>query len=158
MPKLTVAQYADQTVRSEVTIETGVTYRVRNVRNSVQRQWRYRYTIHGCRDEITLPASGFYREHMAEDLRRIAEYKDLVRQGINPKRQRETQYRNNQRRQRTFKEVALEYLPNYQSELTSVKQQRAILSELQRYAFPLIGDIPVSELRARDVANVLRPL
>jgi len=158
MPKLTVAQYADQTVRPEVTIETGVTYRVRNVRNSVQRQWRYRYTIHGRRDEITLPASGFYREHMAEDLRRIAEYKDLVRQGINPKRQRETQYRNNQRRQRTFKEAALEYLPNYQSELSSVKQQRAILSELQRYAFPVIGDIPVNELRARDVAEVLRPL
>ena len=67
MPKLTVAQYADKTARPDVTIETGVTFRVRTVRNSVQRQWRYRYTLHGRRDEITLPASGSYREHMAAD-------------------------------------------------------------------------------------------
>lgn len=158
MPKLTVAQYADETVRSAITIETGVTFRVRKVRNTVQRQWRYRFTIRGRRDELTLPASGFYREHLASDLRRLAELKDLVRQGINPKLQKKTQYRNNQRRQKTFQEVALEYLPNYQSQLSSVKQQRAILSELERYAFPKIGDIPIHELRARDVADVLRPL
>ena len=95
---------------------------------------------------------------MAADLRVIAEYKDLVRQGINPKRHRDTQYRTNQRRQKTFREVALEYLPNYQSQLSSVEQQRAILSELERYAFPIIGDLPIHELRARDVADVLRPL
>ena len=45
---------------------------------------------------------------MAADLRVIAEYKDLVRQGINPKRHRDTQYRANQRRQKTFREVSLE--------------------------------------------------
>ena len=158
MPKLTVAQYADETVRPDTTIETGVAFRVRKTRGGVQRQWRYRFTINGRRDELTLSASGSYREHLASDLRLLAEYKDLVRQGINPKRKRESQYRSNARRQRTFREVALEYLPNYQSELSSVKQQRAILSELQRYAFPIIGDIPITELRARDVAAVLRPI
>ena len=128
MPKLTVAQYADESVSSDITIETGVAFRVRKTRRGVNRQWRYRFTIDGRRDELTLPASGSYREHMAADLRVIAEYKDLVRQGINPKRHREMQYRTHQRRQKTFREVALEYLPNYQSQLSSVKQQRAILS------------------------------
>ena len=158
MPKLTVAQYADESMSSDITIETGVAFRVRKTRRGANRQWRYRFTINGRRDELTLPASGSYREHMAADLRVIAEYKDLVRQGINPKRHRHTQYRANQRRQKTFREVALEYLPNYQSQLSSVKQQRAILSELERYAFPIIGDLPIHELRARDVADVLRPL
>ena len=158
MPKLTVAQYADESVSSDITIETGVAFRVRKTRRGVNRQWRYRLTINGRRDELTLLASGSYREHMAADLRVIAEYKDLVRQGINPKRHRDTQYRTNQRRQKTFREVALEYLPNYQSQLSSVKQQRAILSELEQYAFPIIGDLPIHELRARDVADVLRPL
>ena len=158
MPKLTVAQYADETVRPDTTIETGVAFRVRKTRSGVQRQWRYRFTINGRRDELNLTASGSYREHLATDLRLLAEYKDLVRQGINPKRKRESQYRSNSRRQRTFREVALEFLPNYQSQLSSSKQQKAILSELTRYAFPMIGDLPIQELRARDVAEVLRPI
>ena len=82
MPKLTVAQYADETVRPDTTIETGVAFRVRKTRSGVQRQWRYRFTINGRRDELNLIASGSYREHLATDLRLLAEYKDLVRQGF----------------------------------------------------------------------------
>ena len=105
MPKLTVAQYADETVRPDTTIETGVAFRVRKTRAGVQRQWRYRFTINGRRDELNLSASGSFREHLATDLRLLAEYKDLVRQGINPKRKRESQYRSDARRQRTFREM-----------------------------------------------------
>lgn len=61
-------------------------------------------------------------------------------------------------RQLTFEEVALEYLPIYQSQLTNKKQQKAILSELERHAFPVIGRLPISDIRVRDVADVLRPL
>jgi len=88
----------------------------------------------------------------------IAEWKDQVRQGINPRREMEEVKRRNEAGQITFREVALEFLPSYQSQLTNLKQQKAILSELERYAFPVLGDIPIANLRLRDVAGALRPL
>ena len=159
MPNFTVKEYADHTPRKAISVEKGVSFRVRKVSNTVQRQWRYRFTLlNGKRDEITLPASGDKREHLAADLRMIAEWKNLVRRGIHPKRFEREERRLQAVRQLTFEEVALEFLPIYQSQLTNKKQQRAILSELERYVFPVIGRMPISELRVRDVADVLRPL
>jgi len=159
MPNFTVKEYADHTPRKAISVEKGVSFRVRKFSNTVQRQWRYRFTLlNGKRDEITLPASGDKREHLAADLRMIAEWKNLVRRGIHPKRFEREERRLQAVRQLTFEEVALEFLPIYQSQLTNKKQQRAILSELERYVFPVIGRMPISELRVRDVADVLRPL
>ena len=159
IPNITVKEYADRTPRKSKLVEKGVSFRVREVSKTLQRQWRYRFTLlNGTRDEITLPASGNKREHLAADLRVIAEWKEQVRLGINPKRFEREERRLLAARQLTFQEVALEYLPNYQSQLTNKKQQKAILSELERYAFPVIGHIPISDLRVRDVADVLRPL
>ncbi|MDA8946830.1 hypothetical protein N9H49_05075 [Luminiphilus sp.] len=159
MPNFTVKEYADHTPRKAISVEKGVSFRVRKVSNTVQRQWRYRFTRHnGKRDEITLPASGDKREHLAADLRMIAEWKNQVRRGIHPKRFEREERRLQAVRQLTFEEVALEFLPIYQSQLTNKKQQKAILSELERYVFPVIGRMPISELRVRDVADVLRPL
>ena len=159
MPNFTVKEYADHTPRKAISVEKGVSFRVRKVSNTVQRQWRYRFTLlNGKRDEITLPASGDKREHLAADLRMIADWKNLVRRGIHPKRFEREERRLQAVRQLTFEEVALEFLPIYQSQLTNKKQQRAILSELERYVFPVIGRMPISELRVRDVADVLRPL
>jgi len=159
MPNFTVKEYADRTPRKALSVEKGVSFRVRKVSNTVQRQWRYRFTLlNGKRDEITLPASGDKREHLAADLRMIAEWKNQVRRGIHPKRFEREERRLQAVRQLTFEEVALEFLPIYQSQLTNKKQQKAILSELARYVFPVIGRMPISELRVRDVADVLRPL
>ena len=159
MPNFTVKEYADHTPRKAISVEKGVSFRVRKVSNTVQRQWRYRFTLlNGKRDEITLSASGDKREHLAADLRMIAEWKNLVRRGIHPKRFEREERRLQAVRQLTFEEVALKFLPIYQSQLTNKKQQRAILSELERYVFPVIGRVPISELRVRDVADVLRPL
>tara|TARA_A100001015_G_scaffold194782_1_gene217162 strand:+ start:145 stop:1314 length:1170 start_codon:yes stop_codon:yes gene_type:complete len=159
MPNFTVKEYADRTPRKAISVEKGVSFRVRKVSNTVQRQWRYRFTLlNGKRDEITLPASGDKREHLAADLRMIAEWKNQVRRGIHPKRFEREERRLQAVRQLTFEEVALEFLPIYQSQLTNKKQQKAILSELARYVFPVIGRLPISELRVRDVADVLRPL
>ena len=76
MPNFTVKEYANRTPRKAISVEKGVSFRVRKVSNTVQRQWRYRFTLlNGKRDEITLPASGDKREHLAADLRMIAEWK-----------------------------------------------------------------------------------
>ena len=159
MPNFTVKDYADRTPRKAIRVEKNVSFRVRDVSGTLQRQWRYRFTIIGeKRDEITRPASGDKREHLAADLRLISEWKDQVRRGINPKRSEREERRLQATRQLTFEEVALEYLPIYQSQLTNKKQQKAILSELERHAFPVIGRLPISDIRVRDVADVLRPL
>ena len=87
MPNFTVKEYADHTPRKAISVERGVSFRIRKVSNTVHRQWRYRFTLlNGKRDEITLPASGDKREHLAADSRMIAEWKNLVRRGIHPKR------------------------------------------------------------------------
>ena len=87
MPKLTVKEYADPTPRKAISVGKDVSFRVRRVSNTVLRQWRHRFTLlNGKRDEITLPASGDKREHLAADLRVIAEWKNQVRRGIHPNR------------------------------------------------------------------------
>ena len=87
MPSITVREYADRTPRKAIYVEKGASFRVTKVSNTVQRQWRYRFTLlNGKRDEITLPASGDKREHLAADLRMIAEWKNQIRRGIHPKR------------------------------------------------------------------------
>ncbi|MFL2501366.1 MAG: tyrosine-type recombinase/integrase [Luminiphilus sp.] len=159
MGALTVKEYADSSRDRSIRVETGVNFRIRHHRNGViQREWRYRFTINGRRHEITRAASGRFKEHLATDLRVIAEWKDQVRQGINPRREMEVVKRRNEAGRITFREVALEFLPSYQSQLTNLKQQKAILSELERYAFPVLGDIQIANLRLRDVADALRPL
>ena len=159
MGALTVREYADSSRDRSIRVETGVNFRIRHHRNGViQREWRYRFTINGRRYEITRAASGRFKEHLATDLRVIAEWKDQVRQGINPRREMEVVKRQNEAGRITFREVALEFLPSYQSQLTNLKQQKAILSELERYAFPVLGDIQIANLRLRDVADALRPL
>ena len=57
-----------------------------------------------------------------------------------------------------FREVALELLANYRFQLTNLKQQKASLSELKRYAFPVLGGIPIENFCLRYVADALPPL
>ena len=69
MPNITVKEYANRTPRKSKLVEKGVSFRVREVSKTLHRQWRYRFTLlNGKRDEITLPASGDKREHLAADL------------------------------------------------------------------------------------------
>ena len=127
IPNITVKEYADRTPRKSKLVERGVSLRVREVSKTLQRQRRYRFTLlNGKRDEITLPASGNKREHLAADLRVIAEWKEQVRRGINPKRFEREERRLQATRQLTFQEVALEHLPSYQSQLTNKKQQISV--------------------------------
>ena len=155
---ITLKAYTSKTP-GEVKVEKGVTFRVRvNASGGLTRQWRYRYRYNGTPREMTLPASGEYREHLAQDYRRISEWKKKLLDGVDPKQSVARAITREQNGTRTFRQVALENLENYRSRLTNLKQQKAIESELERYAFPVIGDIPMAELRARDVAEVLRPL
>ena len=67
-------------------MEKGISFRLREVPTTLQRQWRYRFTLlNETRDEITLPTLGDKREHLAAGLRVIAEWKKQVRRGINLK-------------------------------------------------------------------------
>ena len=69
MPNFTVKEYADSTPRKALSVEKGVSFRVRKVSNTVQRQWRYRFTLlNGKRDEVTFPASGGKSENLAADV------------------------------------------------------------------------------------------
>ncbi|MDB4491115.1 hypothetical protein N9212_01070 [Luminiphilus sp.] len=155
---ITLKAYTSKTP-GEVTVEKGVTFRVRvNASGGLTRQWRYRYRYNGDPKEMTLPASGEFREHLAKDYRRIFEWKNKLLDGVDPKQSVARAITREQNGARTFRQVALENLPHYQSRLKNAKQKKAIKAELERYAFPVIGDIPMTELRARDVAEVLRPL
>ena len=155
---ITLKAYTSK-IPDEITVEKGVTFRIRvNASGGLTRQWRYRYRYDGAPREMTLPASGEFREHLAQDYRRISEWKNMLLDGVDPKQSVKRAITRAQNGARTFRQVALENLENYQSRLSSLKQQKAIKSELERYAFPVIGDIPIADLRARDVADVLRPL
>jgi integrase len=130
--------------------------------------WRFDYTYSSIRNTLSL---GVYPSASLSDARREAEKaRSCISNGINPS--------NKRKEEKTFKNIALESesrrdagLPITNSfadltrkwlasiaHLTSVITQVKKTSRLERLAFPVLGDMPIKEIRSSDVLAALKPL
>ena len=130
--------------------------------------WRFDYTYSSIRNTLSL---GVYPSASLSDARREAEKaRSCISNGINPS--------NKRKEEKTFKNIELESesrrdagLPITNSfadltrkwlasiaHLTSVITQVKKTSRLERLAFPVLGDMPIKEIRSSDVLAALKPL
>jgi integrase len=113
--------------------------------------WRYRYSFGGKRYLLSLGKYPTTTIKLAKARHR--EYLDLIDKGINP-----STYKHIEKtkifKAKTFKEVALEWFnKKYQS--TSIKQRMMIESRMKNYLFPILGRLPIKQIEAPMLFNII---
>jgi len=121
------------------------------------KRWRFKYRFGG---KEKLLALGTYPEISLADARKLRdEARKLVAKGIDPsqakKDLREEEAAN---RANTFKKLALEWYER-QADSLAEKTKKMLNARLKRDIYPVIGDLPVSDLTPRIILeSVLRPI
>ncbi len=123
------------------------------------RGWSFRYTspMSGRRREMGL---GPAREIGLADARKLAAAgREQLRQGIDPldERKRVAEARRLEQG-RTFRAAAALYIGSKKAGWRDPRSEPVWTSSLERYAYPVIGDKPVSAIGTDDVLAVLRPI
>lgn len=113
--------------------------------------WRYRFRLDG---KESVFAIGAYPDiSLAEAREKRKEARLLVQHGINPAKDRAEKKRQNARQNRnTFEAIAEEYLA---SKTISDGGIKAIHRMLRKYAYPIIGDTPITKVTPRQIMECL---
>ena len=121
------------------------------VQPSGARSWVQRLVIRGRRRDFGLGSVALVS--LAEAREKARATRKLAREGGDPLAER--------RRARgvpSFAEAAARVLEQKQAGWRSEKHRRGWISTLERYAFPRIGKMPVSEVTSADVLEILSPI
>lgn len=123
------------------------------------RSWILRVTVGSKRRDIGL---GGYPEVTLQRAReRAAESRELIRQGIDPVDKRKADRAaliSAQAKVITFKDAAVRCHASKAPEFRNVKHRGEWINTLERYAFPAIGSLPVSEIELPHILKVLEPI
>jgi integrase len=98
---------------------------------------------------------------VAQAREKAAEYRDVIRQGKDPRAERKAaaaSLRAAQAKVMTFKEAATRFHESKQTEFRNRKHRNDWLSSLRRYAFDAIGGLPVADIEIAHVVGVLQPI
>ncbi|MBL4641635.1 MAG: tyrosine-type recombinase/integrase [Verrucomicrobiales bacterium] len=121
--------------------------------------WLLRTTVNGTRREIGL---GAYRRAGASSRERPSvslsearalakEYHGKIGEGRDPVAERKQA----RAKQRTFRDVAIEFLEANQSAWRNPKHRQQWRNTLETYAYPKIGDVPIATLDKHQIRSVL---
>ena len=128
------------------------------VRDTGAKSWILRVVVGGKRRDIGL---GAYPEvTLAKAHERAAHARDLIRQGIDPVRERKVQrhaLRAERGRARTFKQGANAFLKRKTAEFSNPKHA-AQCTSIEQYAFPVIGELPVEAIELGHITRILEPI
>jgi integrase len=138
----------------------GLLLQIRKTTTSEQplsRSWILRIRINGKREIFGL---GTYPQTSLSLARDTAQKILLeIKQGDNPKIRRKKELADiiaKTARMKTFKECATSYIEAHSSDYKNDKHRKQWESTLEAYAYPLIGNMLVSEINMRDILDVLK--
>src|SRR6056297_78362 len=129
------------------------------VKPSGSKSWILRTVIGEKRRSIGL--GGYPEVSLADAREKAREAKKLIEQGIDPVEQKHSQRLalvKSQTEALTFSEAARLCHEKKQSEFKNEKHSRQWISTSERYAIPVIGDLPVSEIDLPHILAVLEPI
>lgn len=137
------------------------------VKPSGSRSWVLRFQIKGRRQEMGLGSLAVLS--LAEARAEAARLKAEIAKGVNPLERRQTdakvaadavraQAEEEARKAATFKVAAEQHIADKESGWRNAKHRQQWTNTLATYAFPILGDLPVSEIEPQHVLDVLRPI
>ncbi len=138
----------------------GVRGLLLQVSPSGARSWLLRFTLGGRVRHMGL---GPYAELSLAEAREVArEARRIIREGRDPIEERRAKKRAlaaERDKLVTFKEAAEKYHQDVKAPTLRSERSRANwIAGLKQHAFPMMGDLPVSEIELRHVLAVLEPL
>lgn len=128
----------------------------------LSKSWIYRFQLKGRRREMGL---GSLTDVSAKTARTLAmDARRLVVDGVDPLERRAELTAEEQCRASepakvvTFKDAALDYIASHKAGWRNAKHGQQWVNTLTTYAFPTIGEMPVSEVDEESVLEILKPI
>jgi integrase len=119
-------------------------------------QWVQRVTPHGRRREMGL---GAYPDVSLKEAREAATHnRALVRQGLDPIKERERQKREAARNIHMLTDVALDAFESRKAELKGDGIAGRWFSPLELHILPKLGKVPVADIDQQDIRDTLSPI
>lgn len=129
------------------------------VSGSGSKSWIYRYTLAGKSREMGLGSLAVLSLADARDRR--DEWRRLKASGVDPieaRRQQQAAERVRVAKSVTFRQAADKYIAAHRADWKNEVHAAQWPSTLERYAYPKLGDLPVSEIDTALVVEVLEPI
>lgn len=123
------------------------------------RSWLLRTMVGSKRRMIGL--GGYPDVTLAQARERAREAKDKIRQGIDPvteKKALRSALIAEQGKSVTFRDLAQEYIAKKAKEYKTVKQVQKLTTQLERYAFPVIGDMVLTDIERAHIVKMIEPI
>ncbi len=119
-------------------------------------QWVLRVTPHGRRREMGL---GAYPDVSLKEARESADHwRRLVREGLDPIKERERQRREAARNIHKLADIALDAFESRKAELKGDGRAGRWFSPLELHILPKLGQVPVEDIDQRDIRDTLAPI
>lgn len=119
-------------------------------------QWFQRFTLHGVRHEMGL---GSIEAVSLKEARAFAEgNRALVRQGINPMKERDRLKQEAARNIHSLREIAVDAFESRKAELRNEGKSGQWFAPLENHILPRLGRTPVSEIDQKDIRDTLAPI
>ncbi len=137
------------------------------VKPSGSKSWVYRFQLDGKRREMGLGSLQVVKP--VEARAEAANLKKLVSAGIDPIDQRKAEKQaaiaerksaevERKRSEMTFRKAAEHYIENRKSSWSNAKHAQQWENTLKAHAYPVIGDLPVADVTAEHVVEILKPI
>jgi integrase len=139
------------------------------ITNSGSTSFAYRYQIKGTRRQIGLGAFCPSNNTLAMARHKALNAQVTVRQGIDPIEQGKLHEKKKEAdliaqegieamEKATFRALAIEYIKIHSPEWKNIKHKQQWKNTLLTYAFPVIGNMPVSEIETKHILKILNPI
>ncbi len=129
------------------------------------KSWLFRFTLAGKAREMGLGSVGEPPKGVTLAMARIAAAaaRGVLRRGLDPIEHRAAELRHTEAARakaaaHTFRSVAEDMIAAREAGWRNAKHRQQWRNTLASYAYPVIGDMPVSEVGTADVLRVLRPI
>lgn len=102
---------------------------------------------------------GSYPDVALKEARREAEvWRSVVRQGLDPIKERERQRREAERNMHVLADIARDALESRKAELKGDGKDGRWFSPLEQHILPKLGKVPVAEIDQQDIRDTLQPI
>ncbi|MFG1305508.1 integrase arm-type DNA-binding domain-containing protein [Xanthobacter autotrophicus] len=119
-------------------------------------QWFFRFTVHGRRREMGLGAA---TDVSLREAREAADrWRALVRQSLDPIKERERERREAARTLHYLKDIALDAFESRKAELKGDGKAGRWFTPLELHVLPKLGSVPVADIDQKDIRDALAPI